>query len=57
MSENPAPRLQPITSLVLLAAVIDGQLRFASRQCRRLLQARQGAPDEGIIAGVVGIVT
>jgi hypothetical protein len=51
------PRLQPITSLALLAAVIDGQLRFATRQCRRLLQARRGASDEGVIAGVVRTVT
>jgi hypothetical protein len=49
--------VQPITSLVLLAAVIDGQLRFATRQCRRLLQARHGASDEGVIVGVVRIVT
>jgi hypothetical protein len=57
MPESPAPRVQPITSLVLLAAVIDGQLRFAKKQCRRLLQARQGALDDGVAAGVVRIVS
>jgi hypothetical protein len=57
MSESSAPRVQPITSLVLLGAVIDGQLRFAKKQCRRLLQARQGALDDGVAAGVVRIVS
>jgi hypothetical protein len=57
MPENPAPRVRAITSLALLAAVIDGQLRFAKKQCRRLLQARQGALDDGVAAGVVRIVS
>ncbi|HEY0408801.1 MAG TPA: hypothetical protein VGE42_00890 [Candidatus Dormibacteraeota bacterium] len=31
MPESPAPRVQPITSLVLLAAVIDGQVTDRGR--------------------------
>ena len=54
---KPTPRWQPITSLPLIARVIDGQLEVAEEQYRLLLQARPGSRDAATVERVVRVVT